>query len=52
VKRHVVLVVMVAASLALTAPATAAPFPDSVPLPVDFAPEGISPGTGSTFYAG
>lgn len=51
-KRHVVLVVMMAASLALSAPATAAPFPDSVPLPVDFAPEGIALGTGSTFYVG
>ena len=30
----------------------AAPFPGSIPLPVDFAPEGIAVGTGSTFYAG
>ncbi len=30
----------------------AAPFPGSVPLPVDFAPEGIAVGTGSTFYVG
>jgi sugar lactone lactonase YvrE len=52
VKRHFVLVVVMAASLALSAPATAAPFPDSVPLPVDFAPEGIALGTGSTFYVG
>jgi hypothetical protein len=51
-KRHVVLVVMLAASFALSAPAIAAPFPDSVPLPVDFAPEGIALGTGSTFYVG
>jgi hypothetical protein len=28
------------------------PFPGSVPLPVDFAPEGIAIGPGSTFYAG
>jgi sugar lactone lactonase YvrE len=27
-------------------------FPDSVPLPDDFAPEGIAIGTGTTFYAG
>lgn len=33
-------------------PGPAGPFPDSVPLPVDFAPEGIAIGTGSTFYAG
>jgi hypothetical protein len=32
--------------------AAAAPFPQSVPLPDDFAPEGIAVGTGSTFYAG
>lgn len=39
--------------LATTAvPASAAPFPSSVPLPDDFAPEGIAIGTGSTFYAG
>jgi hypothetical protein len=30
----------------------APPFPDSVPLPHDFAPEGIAVGTGSTFYVG
>jgi hypothetical protein len=51
-KRHFVLVVMMAASFAVSAPAIAAPFPDSVPLPLDFAPEGIALGTGSTFYAG
>jgi len=28
------------------------PFPASIPLPVDFAPEGIAVGTGTTFYAG
>jgi hypothetical protein len=51
-KRHFVLVVVMAASFAVSAPAIAAPFPDSVPLPLDFAPEGIALGTGSTFYAG
>jgi hypothetical protein len=39
-------------SLAVSAPAFGAPFPDSVPLPVDFVPEGIAVGAGSTFYAG
>ncbi len=34
------------------APALAGPFPDSVPLPDDFAPEGIAVGAGSTFYVG
>ena len=50
--RHLVVVVVMAVSLAVSAPATAAPFPDSIPLPVDFAPEGIASGAGSTFYAG
>ena len=31
--------------------AGAAPFPDSVPLPTNFAPEGIASGAGSTFYS-
>jgi hypothetical protein len=33
-------------------PASGAPFPESSPLPVDFAPEGIATGPASTFYAG
>ena len=44
-----------AATLAMSVlalPASAAPFPSSVPLPVDFQPEGIAVGTGSTFYSG
>jgi hypothetical protein len=36
----------------VTAPADAVPFTDSIPLPVDFAPEGIAVGAGSTFCAG
>ena len=36
----------------LTTTATAAPFPSSIPLPVDFQPEGIAIGTGDTFYVG
>jgi hypothetical protein len=51
-KRRLVFVVMLIAGLAVPGPASAAPFPDSVPLPVDFAPEGIALGAGSTFYAG
>jgi sugar lactone lactonase YvrE len=43
--------VVIVAALVLTLSA-AAPFPDSVPLPDDFAPEGIAVGTGSTFYVG
>jgi len=51
----------VMSAAAMTAPATAtaathalrgaAPFPDSVPLPVDFQPEGIASGAGWTFYS-
>jgi sugar lactone lactonase YvrE len=52
VKRHFVFVVLMVASIAASAPASASPFPDSVPLPVDFAPEGIATGAGSTFYVG
>lgn len=43
--------VLIAPVLALTMGAAPA-FPDSVPLPNDFAPEGIAVGTGSTFYVG
>lgn len=38
--------------LAVVPPASAEPFPASVPLPTDFQPEGIAVGTGSTFYVG
>jgi hypothetical protein len=36
----------------LAVPATAAPRPDSIPIPDDFQPEGIAIGTGNTFYVG
>lgn len=36
----------------LAAPAGADPRPESIPLPVDFQPEGIAVGEGNTFYAG
>jgi sugar lactone lactonase YvrE len=36
----------------LMAPAMAAPWPPSIPLPVDFQPEGIAVGAGNTFYVG
>jgi hypothetical protein len=43
-------------SLALIAlfaiPATATPRPSSIPIPVDFQPEGIAVGGGNTFYVG
>jgi sugar lactone lactonase YvrE len=36
----------------VAAPARAAAFPASIPVPVDFQPEGIAVGPGSTFYVG
>ena len=50
-KRHLAAVASIL-SLVLCAPALGAPFPDSIGLPVDFVPEGITVGAGSTFYAG
>ena len=50
--RQLAAVVGTAVCLALAAPAAAQPFPDSIPLPDDFAPEGIAIGAGTTFYAG
>jgi hypothetical protein len=50
--RHLAALVSAALCLALAAPAGAQPFPDSIPLPDDFAPEGIATGAGTTFYAG
>jgi sugar lactone lactonase YvrE len=42
---------LIVSAVALTV-AAGAPFPASIPLPVDFAPEGIAAGPESTFYAG
>lgn len=50
--RRLIVAVIAIGMVAVPGPAIAEPFPDSVPLPVDFAPEGIALGTGSTFYAG
>lgn len=41
-----------AARGALAAARAAAPFPDRIPLPAGFLPEGIATGPGPTFYAG
>ena len=48
--RKLAVLVSFVAATAFALPAAAAPFPSSVPLPVDFQPEGIAVGTGSTFY--
>ncbi|MEV0291705.1 MULTISPECIES: hypothetical protein [unclassified Kribbella] len=42
---------LIVSAVALTV-AAAAPFPASIPLPNDFAPEGIATGPKNTFYAG
>jgi hypothetical protein len=50
--RRLFFVSVLLAGLAAVAPAGAAPFAGSIPLPVDFQPEGIAVGTGSMFYVG
>jgi sugar lactone lactonase YvrE len=42
----------VAVTALLVAPAMAVPGPSTIPLPVDFQPEGIAVGEGNTFYVG
>jgi hypothetical protein len=51
-RRVLAFVMVLLAPLLITAPAQAKPFPASVPLPVDFQPEGLAIGPGSTFYVG
>ena len=50
---HKLTVLLSAAMVPLLAlPAGAAPRPSSIPIPVDFQPEGIAVGEGNTFYVG
>ena len=52
-KRLAVVLLVIATTLVGAAlPATGAPFPDSVPLPDGFYPEGIAIGRGADLYAG
>ncbi len=51
-RRLLMLVLCALLALAVSAPATADPRPSSIPIPVDFAPEGIAVGKGQTFYVG
>jgi sugar lactone lactonase YvrE len=46
------IVILSLLGLLAVAPASAASFPDRVPLPAGFAPEGIAVGRGHTFYTG
>jgi sugar lactone lactonase YvrE len=43
---------LVLGALLLAAPAIAQPFPEVIPLPTGFQPEGIAAGKGTTFYVG
>jgi len=50
--RHILAALLLVLSLAIMGNTSAAPFPDSIPLPDGFQPEGIASGNGSTFYVG
>jgi hypothetical protein len=50
--RHTALVALSGLVLLATAGTSARPFPEFIPLPADFGPEGIAVGNGTTFYAG
>jgi sugar lactone lactonase YvrE len=50
--RHMALVALAGLVLLASTGTSARPFPDLVPLPADFGPEGIAVGNGTTFYAG
>jgi sugar lactone lactonase YvrE len=49
-QRSLIVVLILTLSLAMLA--AAQPFPDVIPLPVGFAPEGIASGNGTIFYVG
>ena len=50
--RHSGLVALASLILVASAGTSARPFPDLIPLPANFGPEGIAVGNGSTFYVG
>jgi sugar lactone lactonase YvrE len=50
--RHTSLFALAGLMLFASAGTSARPFPDLIPLPADFGPEGIAVGNGTTFYAG
>lgn len=51
-RRSLVALLLIALSVAMIAAAPAQAFPDVIPLPNGFQPEGIAVGKGSTFYVG
>jgi sugar lactone lactonase YvrE len=50
--RRMALVALAGLVLLASTGTAARPFPDLIPLPADFGPEGIAVGNGTTFYAG
>jgi outer membrane protein assembly factor BamB len=50
--RRIVLALMTVAALAAPAALASGSFPETIPLPTGFQPEGIAIGTGDTFYVG
>ena len=51
-RRSILALLLVALSLTMIGGTSAAPFPEVIPLPDGFQPEGIASGTGTTFYVG
>ena len=51
-RRSLLALLLVALSLTMIAGTSATPFPEVIPLPDGFRPEGIAIGTGTTFYVG
>ena len=51
-RRSLLALLLVALSLTMIGGTSAAPFPEVIPLPDGFQPEGIATGTGTTFYVG
>ena len=51
-RRGLVILLMLAVCFTMVGTAFAAPFPDVIPLPNGFQPEGIASGEGTTFYVG
>jgi sugar lactone lactonase YvrE len=51
-RRSLLALLLVALSLTMIGGTSAAPFPEVIPLPAGFQPEGIASGNGTTFYVG
>src|SRR6185436_12376573 len=51
-RRSLLALLLVALSLTMIGGTSAAPFPEVIPLPNGFQPEGIASGNGTTFYVG